>query len=256
MMQSGECPDGQPAGADLTCAGQGAWALDPDTEAEPLLHAQRAARLAAGPPSAQVVAPANNSTVAATTTIAAAASDAEDAPGTLAVSTRIDGGPWQAAAWNSTAGSYQRAWDTRTVANGPHTIEAMAVDSNGLATVSATTNVTVLNGMHVADIDGSRAVSKKSWKATAAITVRTAANALVSGATVSYSWTGGFTGSGSCVTSRKGVCSASTSSMLNTVASATISVAGLSAAGQVYAPGANADPDGDSNGTSLTVTRV
>jgi subtilisin family serine protease len=256
MMRSGECPDGTTAGTDATCGGQGAWALDPDTEAEPLLHAQRAALLAAGPPTAAVAAPANNAIVAGTTTLAVTASDVEDAAGTLAVSTRIDGGAWQTAAWNASTGRYQRAWDTRTAANGTHTIEAMAVDSDGLSAISTPITVTVRNGMHVADIDGARSISKKSWKATATVTVRTAAEALLSGATVSFSWSGGYTGTGSCITSRKGVCSASSGAMPLAAAGATFTVTGLSAAGQVYAPGANADPDGDSNGTSLTVNRV
>ena len=47
VQHSGECPDGSVAGADAGCVGQGAWPLDPDTEAEPLVHALRAAEMAA-----------------------------------------------------------------------------------------------------------------------------------------------------------------------------------------------------------------
>jgi subtilisin family serine protease len=51
LVASGECPNGQAADADAVggCAGQGAWAGDPDGTPEPMAHALRAAQRVSNP---------------------------------------------------------------------------------------------------------------------------------------------------------------------------------------------------------------
>ncbi len=96
-------------------------------------------------PSATIATPSNGTTVSGTTTIGVAASDAQDAAGTLNVQVRIDGGTWQAAIWHAGTGRYQYSWNTTTVANGNHTIEARAVDSASATGTSSQISVTVNN---------------------------------------------------------------------------------------------------------------
>lgn len=158
LRRSGECPDGAVSGADGTCTEQGSWGQDPDSTPEPLVHALRAAELAAA------------------------------------------------------------------------------------------------NGMHVGDLDGARTVARRSWQASVTIAAHTATESVLNGAVVSFTWTGGASGSGTCTT-KKGVCKATSPSMPLTTASATLTITGLTAAGRVYTPTRNHDPDGDSTGTGITVAR-
>ena len=248
LQETGECPDRSAAGADAGCAGQGAWALDPDAEAEPLLNAAAAAVVVVvdEPPSAAVASPAAGSSVSGVAPVSVAASDDNDAAGTLAVSVRVNGGAWSAAAWDGT--SYAWSWDTRPLANGPFTLEAQAVDSNGGTTVSAPVGVTVFNGMHVGSLAGSAAVGKKSWTAKVTVSVHGPTHALVDGAVVTLSWSGGASGTASCTTSRKGVCTVTSTSLAYAVTSVTATVTSVSRSGQAYTAGAN-------HVSAVTVTR-
>jgi len=61
--------------------------------------------------------------------------------------------------------------------------------------------------LHVADLDGSRTVSKKNWTAKVTVAVHDASHVAVAGAVVSGSWSTG--GSGSCTTGTGGACTIS-----------------------------------------------
>ena len=107
--------------------------------------------------------------------------------------------------------------------------------------------------VHVGDLDGSRATSGSSrWTATVTVAAHDAAHAPLAGVTVTGSWGGGV--SGTCVTNAAGTCSVSRR-FSNRRASATFSVTALSLSGFTYGAVANHDPDGDSNGTSITIFR-
>ena len=94
-------------------------------------------------PTVSIANPAEGSTVAGTVTIQISASD-EDAAGTLSVQWNLDGGTWQAAAYNSGTGKYEASWNSTTAAEGNHTINAQAADSGG-KTGSDSNNVFVDN---------------------------------------------------------------------------------------------------------------
>ena len=96
------------------------------------------------PPTASVAAPADGATVSGTTTVQVDASDAEDSASDLAVEVAIDGGAWQAASWVGTDGVHEYDWDTTSVGDGDHAVEARATDSGGNSTSSSVT-VTVDN---------------------------------------------------------------------------------------------------------------
>jgi Concanavalin A-like lectin/glucanases superfamily/Domain of unknown function (DUF1929)/Bacterial Ig domain/Galactose oxidase, central domain len=90
-------------------------------------------------PTVSVTAPAANSTVAGTVSVNASANDNR---GVQSVQLRVDGGNLGAA---DTSSPYSASWDTTGVANGSHTLTAVARDAAGNATTSATVTVNVDN---------------------------------------------------------------------------------------------------------------
>src|SRR5437899_1049936 len=91
------------------------------------------------PPTVSVTAPASGATVSGTTTITATASDNV---GVAGVQFLLDGANLGT---EDTAAPYAVAWDTRTAANGSHTLTARARDAAGNTTTSAAVTVTVSN---------------------------------------------------------------------------------------------------------------
>lgn len=109
------------------------------------------------------------------------------------------------------------------------------------------------NTLHIGDLDGSAISSGNSWRATVTITVHDANENPVANATVSGTWSGGYSGTASCTTDSTGRCTVSTSSMHKKNGSVTFTVSAVSHSTLTYSSAANHDPDGDSNGTSITV---
>lgn len=91
------------------------------------------------PPTANISAPANGATLSGTTTISANAS------GSAAISNvqfKLDGTNLGSPV---TASPYTFSWDTKSVANGSHTLTAVATDANNNSTTSSPISVTVNN---------------------------------------------------------------------------------------------------------------
>ena len=65
---------------------------------------------------------------------------------------------------------------------------------------------------------------------------------------------GGATGGAECTTDGGGQCSVVKGNLKFDEASVTFTVDSVTAAGYSYAPAANHDPDGDSDGASITVS--
>ena len=107
--------------------------------------------------------------------------------------------------------------------------------------------------MHVGDLDGASTNVGKNWKATVTITVHDATHNPVVSSTVNGSWSGGYSGSASCITDSTGRCSVTTGAINSKTSSATFTVNTVSHATLTYQSAANHDPDGDSNGTQITV---
>lgn len=106
--------------------------------------------------------------------------------------------------------------------------------------------------MHVGDLDGSSAPANRNrWSATVTITVHDSGEAPVANATVNGSWSTG--GSGSCVTNASGQCSITRNNIKGNQSSTTFTVTSVSHATNSYNSGANHDPDGDSNGSAITI---
>ena len=109
--------------------------------------------------------------------------------------------------------------------------------------------------IHVADLDATKAVSRNKWTATVTIKVVDNNGSPVSGAVATGAWSNGYTGTATCTTGSTGTCSVVSGSMKLTVPSVTFSVTNLALSGYTYDATANADPDGDSNGTVIVVLK-
>jgi hypothetical protein len=75
----------------------------------------------------------------------------------------------------------------------------------------------------------------------------------LSNATVSGAWSGGASENGTCVTDIDGQCSLTLKNLKTNVDSVIFTITDLSADSAQYEAVSNHDPDGDSNGTSITV---
>jgi hypothetical protein len=120
-----------------------------------------------------ITAPANGSTVAGTTTVRASVTIV----GLLTVSNvqfKLDGANLGAA---DSSPPYTVSWDTRTAANGSHTLTAVARDLLGLQFTSPAVNVTVSNGPPPDTTQPSVSVTSPSSGATVSGTIALAASA-------------------------------------------------------------------------------
>ncbi|MDQ3940404.1 MAG: S8 family serine peptidase, partial [Actinomycetota bacterium] len=203
--------------------------------------------------------PAGGSEVSGTTTVTATASDDVTVTNVqffvdgVLIGTDADG-----------SDGYSAAWDTTTYTEDSlHTLTATATDNAGQTGSRTATNVRVNNQpdppppptpvLHVGDLDKSAAnTSGNRWRATVTITVHDQGDAPVGDALVAVSWSTGNTGS--CTTSSSGTCTVSLT-VKRSLPSLTLTVTGVTKSGTTYSSAANHEPDGDSNGTSITVAR-
>ena len=140
---------------------------------------------------------------------------------------------------------------------GTYVLRLSAFD--GQFTASDDVTVTVDLSIHAGDLDGaSTNIPGNRWRATVTVTVHDALHGAVSGATVTGSWSAGDTNGRtlSCVTGAAGTCTVTSGRLSrSTNADVTFTVTSVTKASFTYQSSANHDPDGDSNGTSITVNR-
>lgn len=105
-------------------------------------------------------------------------------------------------------------------------------------------------GLHVGDLDGSRTSNGPTWTAHVTVTVHDDNHAPVSGKLVTGQWDDG--GSGQCSTDG-GQCTIDSLPTAKRVGSLVFTVNNMP--NDTYVPGANHDPDADSDGTSIVVTK-
>jgi subtilisin family serine protease len=147
------------------------------------------------------------------------------------------------------AGTYTINISGFNVPNGPQKF-ALVVDGG---TVSAPPPPTAA---HIGDLDGAnQTVNNKNWRALVTVTVHNDSHTVVANATVSGNWSGGLTGTGSCVTNASGVCTITSANISTRNTSATFTVSNVSASGYTYQASSNHDPESDSNGTAITITK-
>ena len=120
----------------------------------------------------------------------------------------------------------------------------------GTATTEAAPPIVTV---HVGDLDRSSVITNgKKWTATVSAAVHNSNEAAVSGATVLIRWSTGTTSS--CTTGTTGTCNVTRSSLSRFATSVSATVTGVSHS-LGYSSAANHDPDGDSNGTTIVISR-
>jgi serine protease len=120
---------------------------------------------------------------------------------------------------------------------------------------TATATAAPLPLLHIGNLDGSSSLRRTNWTARVTVYVHDASHALVSGATVTGTWSGGASGTAACTTGRKGRCSLTSPRASNSATSITFKVTDVSESGYGYDPSANHDPDGSSDGTVIVITQ-
>lgn len=109
-------------------------------------------------------------------------------------------------------------------------------------------------GVHVGDLDGAAMNQGKNWMAEVTVYVHDETEVPADGYTVSGTWSGGFSGADSCAVV-SGSCTLTSGAMPKRNSnSATFRITSVSGSG-AYQSIANHDPDGDSDGQAITVTR-
>lgn len=112
-----------------------------------------------------------------------------------------------------------------------------------------------ISTLHVGDLDGTNASYKNKWEADVTIVVHDSLENPVANASVSGAWLNGANGAASCITNASGTCQVTLSGISSKTGSVTFSVNNVSLSGLAYDAAANHDPDGDSDGTSLTISK-
>ena len=152
------------------------------------------------------------------------------------------------------------SWDTGGASFGDHTLTASHDFADDYATNdSKSTTVTVTEPgatMHVGDLDGSKELKGKSgrWEVFVSVAIHDENDGPVAGATVTGEWSGAVTGTVSGTTGSDGTVTFSTGNMSGGTG-VTFTVTGVTHDMLTYDATANHDPDGDSDGTSITVSK-
>lgn len=144
----------------------------------------------------------------------------------------------------------------RYFAGGTYTITLTVADhANQTSTASRTVTVVAPPPptMHVGDLDGSSTTVKNSWYPYVTIAFHTENHGSVAGVGVSGVWDDGSPST--CTTDESGRCSVSRAGVPRKISSASFTVTGANRSSFVFSPGANHDPDGDSNGTTVVIRR-
>jgi PKD repeat protein len=141
-------------------------------------------------------------------------------------------------------------------ADGSYTV-ILAVTDDEAATDQASQVVTVQGGgaqtVHVGDLDGTKTSVRNTWTAAVTIEVHDGSHTPVSGATVHGDWSEGAGDSTECATDDSGRCTVEKTGIPKKVSSVVFTVTDVNLDGTTYADAENHDPDGDSNGTRITV---
>jgi hypothetical protein len=111
--------------------------------------------------------------------------------------------------------------------------------------------------IHVGDLDGSASIATATrWRAQVTIQVHNGSHIPMQGVTVSGAWSVQPGSVVSCSTNSAGFCIISRNSLLMASdASVTFTMSNAALATYAYDAGQNHDPDGDSNGTAITIMR-
>ena len=149
-------------------------------------------------------------------------------------------------------------WNTAGVALNGHILTATQKFADGNSSNNARAIMINVNppNLHVGNLGGAADTSGSTgtWSATVQITAHDSRHNPVNGVTVRGLWNG-TSPEVTCVTSEAGACSVVLSSIPNATRMVSFAVTTMTLSGYVYKSFLNHDPDGSSNGFSITVKR-
>jgi hypothetical protein len=138
-------------------------------------------------------------------------------------------------------------------APGSYTATLRVSDSYGATATTSRTFTVTTPFMHMGDVDGSSTTQQSTWTAMVTIDVHSIYHGPVANAVVTGSWNNGT--AASCTTDATGRCVISRSGIPRKTTTVGFTVASASHGAFVYQPAGNHDPDGDSNGTAISISR-
>jgi hypothetical protein len=160
--------------------------------------------------------------------------------------------------WNTTGASF--GTHTLTASHNLATLISDEADATNdqRSTTTTVTDPTAVDNIHVGDLDGTTGSNRRRWSATVEITVHDANHNPINGATVTGVWDPAGLASDECTTGDlggNGTCIMLYPLIPKRQSSVTFTVTSVTMAGKTYDVAANHDPDGDSNGITITVSR-
>lgn len=153
------------------------------------------------------------------------------------------------------------SWDTNGATFGDHLLVASHdfgddVPTNDQAGTSVqVTDPSAPSGVHVGDLDVVTSDDGSSWSATVEVAVHGPSHELVNGATVVGAWSESGLASDTCTTGElggTGTCIFLFTSIPSGTPSVSFTVTDVTLTGETYQAAENHDPDGDSDGTTIT----
>lgn len=113
----------------------------------------------------------------------------------------------------------------------------------------------LVDPLHVGDLDGRAVVQGRYWAASVSVLVHDGRESAVPGATVTGVWSGAHVGEATCTTAADGRCTVFTDSLDKRSGGVALEITSVGLAGLTYDANTNHDPDGDSDGTTIAIVR-
>ena len=109
--------------------------------------------------------------------------------------------------------------------------------------------------IHVGDLDRSAVLSGTKWNATVTIAVHTGTEQPLGSVTVTGVWSNGASGTTTCTTNSSGICAVTKTGLGSSVTGVTFTITKLTRSTYTYQASSNHDPDGESTGTVIVVSK-
>jgi len=182
----------------------------------------------------------------------------ENSTWTTVFSTSTGNGGNDAIALDSIPARYVKmestAWSNASLRTWLRELEVYGTSSAATPTPDPTSTPSPAGTVHVGDLDGSSGLRRTNrWDAVVTVTVHDGTENVVDGATITGYWSTG--GSSSCVTNSLGQCTVSKNNLQGGQASIAFTVDSISYSAHNYQPAGNHDPDGDSDGSEVIITK-